>query len=62
MPAPDIPTIIMGAFRDPNGVGHIAPSIEGLLMKGHRLSLHCACAPKLDVTEGHLIIIHEVIH
>jgi hypothetical protein len=62
MPGPGIPPIKWGTFRDAHGVTHVAPAIEQYLMKGHRLSIHCACGPHVNKGPNHFIVVHEVIH
>lgn len=62
MPGPGIPEIKWGTFIDLGKVAHIAPAIEGYLMKGHRLALGCACSPRIEKGPNYLIVVHEIIH
>jgi hypothetical protein len=62
MPGPGIPEIKWGTVADPGGVAHIVPVIETVIMKGHRLSISCACGPRLEKSQDYLIVIHYVIH
>jgi len=62
VPGPGIPEIKWGTFIDPGGIAHIAPVIETVLMKGHRLSFTCACGPLVEKGMNHLIVIHYIIH
>jgi hypothetical protein len=61
-PGKDIPAIEWKTFLDADHVAHVGPALEGRMMSGHKLTLACACAPKVDRTRYALIVVHNVIH
>jgi hypothetical protein len=62
MPGKDIPHIQWKTFHDANSAVHVAPAIEGYLMKGHELSLQCRCGPSVNHYPTKVIIVHEIYH
>jgi len=62
MPRIDIPPIRWGTFFDHTGRAHVAPAVEGYLMKGHVLKITCFCCPRVDKTPHTEIVIHEIVH
>lgn len=63
VPGEGIPEIKWGTFHDEEGVAHVAPVCgDEYLMKGHILSMSCACGPTLDRHPKVNIVVHYVIH
>ena len=62
MPSKEFPVIKWGTFYDEKSVAHIAPAIDGFLMKGHILDWRCKCSPMVDKGKGYHIVVHYVIH
>lgn len=62
MPGDNIPQIRWGTFYDQNGQPHVAPAINGYLMKGHVLKTTCWCSPRIEKGKHVEIVIHEIVH
>ena len=62
MPGEGIPAIKWGTFKDDHGISHIAPALEGYLMRGHVLTLKCPCFPRVEKGKNVIMIVHYVIH
>lgn len=62
MPGKGIPEIQWGTYYDVYGKPHVAPTIEGYLMSGHKLSERCACSPTLDIHPKITIVVHHIVH
>jgi hypothetical protein len=62
MPGKNIPEIAWRIFYDQIGKAHIGPTINGMLMDGHKLAEGCACSPDIETHLRTTIVIHKIIH